>query len=346
MRVIIGATLLFGFIGGVLLVITAEHVRSAWRWTTVEDWGDFTVNLPLYAALVAGVAIFVLSIPWRSEMNGLRPAWIGLSVALLALIASFGLWLSFALFMVNMNRVRDVQPSPLQLWLSAIWFAAAVVGWAWFVWGHRRWRVETSVQRRDVSTPGPRSFAGHIVAAPGEPLQRDPLYGAECVSWSADGTTKEIWEENVGEHDPVDGGIRDKWVQTLVTGKEHTAFDSAASAFYVLIGSTYVYVRPTGVRMWGRIGIRATIESLRFADSTLAEHAERLGLSYIRTRLLTVGDAVVATGVITVDASGRLTMQAKPQGRWSGALVPQSSVRLVSRWPRDRRHRKALKLEV
>jgi len=343
MRVLIGITILLGLIGAVVLVITAEDVRSALAWTAVTDWGDFTVNLPLIVAIIAGIGVFVLSIPWRSEMDALRPAWIGLSAGVLTLLVSFGMWATFALWIVNLFRVRVVEPSQFALWVTAIWFVGTVLWWAWLVWSHRRWRVETVVQRRDFTVPGPRSFAGEIVAAPGEPLQRDPLYGGACVSWSADGTSEDVWEENVGKWDEATHEVKDNWVQTFRQRNESTNFDSAASAFYVLVGSTYVYVRPADVTMSGRIGVRATIESLRFADRTLAEHAERLGLSYIRTRLLRVGDAVVASGVITADAEGRLSMQAKPQGRWRGALVPTASVRLLGKGPRDRRHRQAMK---
>lgn len=343
MRILIGITILLGLIGAVVLVITAEDVRSAWEWTAVTDWGDFNVNLPLNVAIIAGIAIFVLSIPWRSEMDAFRPAWIGLSVGALALLASFGLWTTFALWVVNLNRVRVVEPSQLALSATVIWFIGAVAWWAWLIWSHRRWRIETAVQRREITRPGPRSFAGQIVAVPGAPLQRDPLYGGACVSWSADGTSEDIWEQNIGRFDGATHELKDNWVETFRSRKESTAFDSAASEFYILAGNTFVYVRPAGVTMSGRIGVRATIESMRFADRTLAEEAGRLGLSYIRTRLLIVGDSVVASGVITADAEGRLSMQAKPQGRWRGALVPTASVRLLGRGPRDRRYRQAMK---
>jgi hypothetical protein len=197
------------------------------------------------------------------------------------------------------------------------------------------------VERRDPTTPGIRSFAGRIVAAPGERMLRDPLYGGACVSWTADGTSEDVWRTNVGKHDEKTGYLEDHWVTSMRVLKDHTGIDGEASPFYVLIGDVFVYVRPDGVRMRGRAGDQAVVGSTRVGHHGLAQRVRELGLKYVRTRLLADGDGVVATGVIVSDATGRLTLQAKPVGR-RAALVPKASVRVVGRGLGDRRHRRAL----
>jgi hypothetical protein len=340
MRVILGSLVLWAVAGAVVLLITGEHVRGAWTWTAGPVWRDNAVG-SFTVGVAAIVVLALLAMPWAREMDEFRTPWVAASGAAVALLVAAGVWSAFALWVLNAEIRRAADPSGTALWVAVIWFIGATLWLAYFVWDYARWRVLRRVERRDPTTPGIRSFAGRIVAAPGERMLRDPLYGGACVSWTADGTSEDVWRTNVGKHDEKTGYLEDHWVTSMRVLKDHTGIDGEASPFYVLIGDVFVYVRPDGVRMRGRAGDQAVVGSTRVGHHGLAQRVRELGLKYVRTRLLADGDGVVATGVIVSDATGRLTLQAKPVGR-RAALVPKASVRVVGRGLGDRRHRRAL----
>ncbi|WP_194420352.1 hypothetical protein [Microbacterium abyssi] len=332
MRVLLGWTLLLGFVGAILLFVTAEHARSAWPWVRGADWGGQVV-LAVIVALAAGIALSALAGAWAREMDAFRVPRIAVACAFLALLASFGVWSAFSFWIVNLNGSGAAMPSESEgrvaaIWFIGAWFIATVLWLAFLVWDYARWRVLQGVQRREPTTPGLRSFDGAIVTVPGEPMLRDPLHGSACVSWRIDGTTQENWEESAADRGVSTGYLEGRWMPGLANSDEHAGFDGEASEFYVLVGDAFIRVQPDGVEMRGRPGVKATIDTIRLADRALSEHARALGVRQIRTRLLTVGDPVVVTGVITVDADGGFTLQAKPDGDHPGALVPRASVRV------------------
>lgn len=328
MRVLLGWTLLLGIVGTILLITTAEQVRSAWPW--VQGAGQAV--LALIVALAAGTALSALAGAWAREMDTFGAPRVAVASAFLALLVSIGVWSAFAFWIVNLTGSGAAVPTEFDartaaIWFVGAWFVVTVLWLAFLVWDYARWRVLRIVQWRDPSTPGLRGFKGTIVTVPGEPMLRDPLHGSACVSWSIDGSTQENWGDSA-DRGATGGYLEGRWVPGFANSEEHAGFDGAASEFYVLVGEDFIRVQPEGVEMRGRPGVKATIDTIRLADRALAEHARALGVRQIRTRLLTVGDPVIVTGVITVDADGVLALQAKPDGAGRGALVPRASVRV------------------
>lgn len=331
MRVLLGWTLLLGIVGTILLITTAEHVRSAWPWVQSAGWAGQIV-LALIVALAAGTALSALAGAWAREMDTFRAPRVAIASAFLALLVSIGVWSALAFWIVNLTRPEvaisaDSDARTAATWFVGAWFVVTVLWLAFLVWDYTRWRVLQRVQQRDPATPGLRRFDGTIVTVPGEPMLREPLHGSACVSWSIDGSTQANWRDSADLAVPA-GYLEGRWMPGFANSEEHTGFDGEASEFYVLVGDDFIRVQPDGVEMRGRPGAKAAIDTIRLADRALAEHARALGVRQIRTRLLTVGDPVVVTGVISVDADGALTLQAKPDGGRPRALVPRASVRV------------------
>lgn len=302
MRVLLGWTLLLAFVGVILLIATGEHVRGALPPMTGTTR---SIVLALVVVVAAAFALPALTRPWTAEMDAFGPPWIAAASALLALFISVGAWSAFSLWLLGSGDTRASSPVALAVWVTAAWFACTVLWIGYLVWNRARGRALRRVLRRDPTAPGLRSFAGSIVAVPGESMLREPVHDAACVSWTVTAADEDA-----------------------MPGDAAGSIGGEASAFYVVIGDTFIRVRPDGIAMVGRTSAPAPVEAVHLSDRALAERVRVRGIRMLRTSVLTVGDPVIATGVIAADAEGRLVLRAAPEVHARGALIPPASVRV------------------
>lgn len=332
-----------GVAGAIIVVISAGAMTSTWRWLDDPDRWVYGEAVPFFVGIGSIVALAIIGRAWGNEIDVHRRVPLGVVAGVLSLLASVSLWTILVFQMVNAFPVRLGAAATWELWVPVIWFVGASIWWGWGLWWVARSAVEDRIVRRDPKSPGLREFAGRVAAAADTALAIDPASGNACLMWSAEGRTQEVVDHVVEDVDFETQRRRTTLISRRYQTTKQGVFDSARIPFYILVGDTYFAV-DAGVDVIGRsTGGWLSISHARVADEDFAVRAQSGDILSFRTKVLYPGDEVVAYGAVSTDAEGHVILGPIPGRKRkpdSGESI--GHVRVLSKMPRDRRHRRSL----